>query len=107
MCGLCGVLGGESDWTAAPAAAASNAAATRRAQRLQRVRTVNLVLARFGLALTDWEGANFLLTNRTGRTEIVENFAQVWQAAERILGRPCDPLDPALIASLEQAVRVD
>jgi hypothetical protein len=104
MCGLCGVLGGESDWTATLATSA--AAVTRRAERLERVRTINLVLARFGLALADWEGANLLLTSRTGRTEIVDNFAQVWQAAER-MGRVCDPLDPTLISSLEQITRVD
>jgi hypothetical protein len=27
----------------------------------------------------------------------------MWAAAERLAGRPCDPLDPALIADLERS----
>jgi hypothetical protein len=98
MCGLCGTLGSEADWTDAPAMA--EARTTRRAQRLHRVRVVNLVLAQFGLILSDWQGSKYQLASRTGRTEIVDNFAQVWPAAERILGRACDPLDAPLIARL-------
>jgi hypothetical protein len=107
MCGLCGVLGNEADWTHAPGAAFFGVAATWRAQRLERVRVANLILTQFGLSLTDWEGTKYQLSNRTGRTEIVDNLAQVWQAAERILGRACDPLDPLLVARLERFERRD
>ena len=102
MCGLCGVLGNEGDWTDAPAIPLPGARPTRRGQRLQRVRLVNAVLAQFGLVLSDWEGAKYQLSSLTGRTEVVDNFAQVWQAAERILGQTCDPLDLALVARIEQ-----
>jgi hypothetical protein len=98
MCGLCGVLGGESDWTER----GSISAATRRALRLERVRAANLILTEFGLGLTDWQGAHYQLSSRTGRTEIVDNLPLVWQAAERMLGRACDPLDPSLIARIGQ-----
>jgi hypothetical protein len=106
MCGLCGVLGGEGDWTDRGAAPFS-AARTRRAERLERVRIANLVLAQFGLELSDWQGAKYQLASRTGRTEIVDNLAQLWQSAERILGRTCDPLDPALIARMERVAPMD
>ena len=79
----------------------------RRARRLARVRAANLVLTQFGLTLADWEGAKYQFSSRTGRTEIVDNLAQVWQAAERILGRACDPLDPSVIARMEQIRRID
>ncbi len=102
MCGLCGVFGSESDWSEQAAATFAGARATRRAQRLHRVRIVNIVLAQFGLALTDWQGAKYQLSSRTGRSELVDNFAQVWQAAERILGRTCDPLDPSVLARMEE-----
>jgi hypothetical protein len=106
MCGLCGVLGSEGDWTERPAASVSGAPTTRRAQRLERVRAANVVLTQFGLILADWQGAKFQLSSRTGRTEIVDNLTQVWQAAERILGRACDPLDPWLVARMEQVQRM-
>ena len=102
MCGLCGVLGNQANWTDGPPMPFSGARLTRRAQRLQRVRLVNIVLAQFGLALSDWQGAQYQLSSRTGRTEVVDNLAQVWQAAERILGQACDPLDPSLLARMER-----
>ncbi len=76
---------------------------TRRAERLHRVQVVNIVLGQFGLSLRDWQGAQYQLSNRTGRTEFVDNLSQVWQAAERILGRACDPLDSSVIARMERA----
>ena len=102
MCGLCGVLGNEGDWTDVAAAPFSSARPTRRAQRLRRVRLVNAVLVQFGLVLSDWQGVKYQLSSRTGRTEVVDNLAQVWLAAERILGRACDPLDRSLVARIEQ-----
>jgi hypothetical protein len=102
MCALCGVLGSEDHWTEGEQPFFTGERTTRRARRLARVAAANLVLAEFGLTLGDWEGAKYQLNNRTGRTEIVDNLAQVWQAAQRILGRACDPLDPSLIARMEQ-----
>jgi hypothetical protein len=107
MCSLCGILGAESDWTEASAMPALHRLSTRRAQRLHRVKAINVVLRQFGLALTDWQGAQYQLSNRTGRTEIVDNLSQVWQAAEHLLGRACDPLDPSLIARMESLERTD
>ncbi|HML06890.1 MAG TPA: hypothetical protein VK430_02020 [Xanthobacteraceae bacterium] len=70
------------------------------------MRIVNVVLAQFSLHVADWQGAKYQLTTRTGRTELVDNLAQVWQAAERIIGRACDPLEPALIARLDGIKRI-
>ena len=105
MCGLCGVLGSEGDWTDRPAPSVCGAPTTRRAQQLERVRAANFVLTQFGLTLADWQGTKYQLNSRTGRTEIVDNLMQVWQAAERVLGRACDPLDPWLVARMEQIRR--
>jgi hypothetical protein len=102
MCGLCGALGVEGDWTD-PATTLLSGGRTVRAQRLERVRVVNTVLKQFSLVLADWEGAKYQLSTLTGRTEIIDNLSQVWPAAERLLGRVCDPLDPALIERMEQA----
>jgi hypothetical protein len=103
MCSLCGVLGAEGDWTEASTMPSLSRLGTRRAERLHRVQVVNIVLGQFGLSLRDWQGAQYQLSNRTGRTEFVDNLSQVWQAAERILGRACDPLDSSVIARMERA----
>ena len=107
MCSLCGVLGAEDDWTEASTIPSLNRLGTRRAQRLHRVQIVNVVLGQFGLSLRDWQGAQFQLSNRTVRTEFVDNLSQVWRAAERILGRACDPLDPSVITRMERLERLE
>ena len=108
MCGLCGVLGAEDHWTDA----AGNADVfgdrtvqqTRRQERQYRVALANRVLGHYGFKLGDWEGISYLLKTHTGRSAIVDNLAALWPAAEQIVKRPCDPLDPALIAALEADV---
>lgn len=105
MCALCGVLGSEDHWTDSPVPSLRGEPTTRRARRLARVAAANLVMTQFGLTLTDWEGAKYQLRSGKGQIEIVDNLAQIWQAAERILGKACDPLDPSLIVRMEQIRR--
>lgn len=106
MCSLCGVLGAGEHWTDAAGRESSFAGrmpATRRQERQRRAALANHVLGRYGLKLADFEGQSYVLSSRTGRTEIVPDLLGMWGAAERLLGRPCDPLAPDLIAALEQA----
>jgi len=104
MCALCGVLGGAGHWTDAAARPGiftrTSTALERRRERAQRVTRANRVLRHYRLHLSDWQGTSFLLSTATGKTEIVDNLAHLWMAAEKLTGRPCDPLDPDLIASL-------
>jgi hypothetical protein len=108
MCGLCGVLGAETHWsetTARPEAfwpAAPGGLPTRRQERQQRIALTNQVLRHYGLKLADFEGQSYLLRGATGRQAMVPHLAGMWAAAERLAGRPCDPLDPSLLAALEQ-----
>ena len=105
MCALCGVLGGAEHWTdavARPGVYTRNIdAVSRRRERTHRVAAANRVLWHYRLRLADWQGGAFLLSNATGKTEIVDNLAHLWAAAERLLGRPCDPLDAGLVAHME------
>jgi hypothetical protein len=106
MCALCGVLGGTEHWTdAVPPpgiSTRSTNAASRRRERMKRVRAANRVLTHFRMNLADWQGSAFVLSTATGKTEIVDNLAHLWMAAEQLLGRPCDPLDAELIALMER-----
>jgi hypothetical protein len=109
MCSLCGILGADGHWTdrladpqdGQPAAQARQASGTRRKERLQRCALANRVLAHYRLKLADFEGQSYLLRSATGRSELVPDLVGMWAAAERLAGRPCNPLDPALIAALE------
>ena len=57
----------------------------------------------YGLSLGDWTGSTYVLRTHTGRTQLVENLAELWAAAETLTGREIDPLDPALLARLAHA----
>ena len=104
MCGLCGVLGAEADWTdaaASPEAFGGGETRTRRQERFARIELANSILRHYGLKLGDFEGRSYVLRSATGRQELVPHLPGMWVAAERLAGRACDPLDPALIAALE------
>jgi hypothetical protein len=104
MCGLCGVLEAEAHWTdaaARPQAFGGQAQPTRRQERFARIALANRILGHYGLKLGDFQGRSYVLRSATGRQELVPHLAGMWAAAERLAGRPCDPLDPELIAALE------
>ncbi|APR38658.1 hypothetical protein [Paraburkholderia sp. SOS3] len=89
MCGMCGLLGGGRHWsnTVAPGADVNA-----RRQRLVQVAHANRVLAPFRLRLDDFHGQSFVLSSPTGASELAGDLMRVWQTAEKMLGRPLDPL---------------
>ena len=105
MCSLCGILGASEHWADAAmreGVYTRNADPTgRRRERAGRVRLANHVLAFYGMQLSDWQGASFLLSTFTGKSEIVEDLGHLWPAAERLCGRCCDPLARELLDQLD------
>jgi len=89
MCALCGVLLDE-HW----------AEDGGRRARVFRVTLANRVLGHFGLRLDDWGGRLYVLRDRKGRSVVVANLGVLWVEAERLAGRPLDPLDSDLVAAL-------
>ena len=90
MCALCGVLL-TSHWAERESG---------RRERVFRVRLLNRVLEHFGLELGDWGGRVYVLRDRKGKTAVVDDLGALWTAAERLAGRPLDPLDPVLVGAL-------
>ncbi|MCB8881289.1 hypothetical protein ACELLULO517_13660 [Acidisoma cellulosilytica] len=105
MCGLCGIVGNAPHWSEGVPAPSLPDTPARRRERQERVRGLNRVLSPFGLTAADWQAHAYVIATRTGRSEIVDNTAHLWPAAARLCGKPCDPLDPKLIARLEAEVR--
>jgi hypothetical protein len=105
MCSLCGILGANEHWADAAARESvytRNAdPMLRRRERADRVRLANHVLAFYGMQLSDWQGASFLLSTFTGKSEIVEDLGHLWPAAEKLCGRTCDPLARELLEQLD------
>jgi hypothetical protein len=92
MCGLCGVFGVAEHWT--------DGSLGSRAEAQHRIDVANRFLALQGLKLAEWSG-RFTLASQTGGSAVVDHFGAIWPAAERLAGRPCDPLDPEVIAAVE------
>src|SRR5215468_3855873 len=105
MCALCGVLGAAGHWTdaaARPGLYTRNVdSLQRRRERAHRIACASRVLKHYGLTLSDWQASSFILSTATGKTDLVEDLGHLWAAAEKLSGRPCDPLDPDLIVRLE------
>ena len=98
MCGLCGVFANADHWSDSP----SENCETRARLRQVRARLANQVLAHYSLVLAD-TGASLLLRSATGQAILVPHLGALWPAADRLARKPCDPLDPELIAALKQA----
>jgi hypothetical protein len=90
MCGLCGVLLSE-HW--------AEEGGGRRARGF-RVVLLNRVLSHYGLSLSDWAGSVYTLRDRKGSSAVVTDIGMLWNEAEKLAGRPLDPLDPLLLESL-------
>jgi hypothetical protein len=75
-----------------------------RRERLHRASRANRILCHYGLKVEDWNGSKFVLSDRKGRQEIIDDLGGLWPAAEGLVGHKLNPLDPALIAKLKQHV---
>jgi len=93
MCGLCGLLGTEGDWSDS-----IGSTLPVRQQRLLRIAQANRILSFFGLRLEEFQGASYVLASPTGRREMVSDIGQLWRIAETLAGRRIDPLDSELLA---------
>lgn len=97
MCGLCGTFGSADHWTDGVAQAGTSFPA---AERRRRAGIANEVLGLYGLKLMEWSN-RFTLSGRTGKSAVVDQFGAIWTEAEKLTGRVCDPLDPAVIEAME------
>ena len=69
--------------------------------RAFRAAALGPVLDHFGLSVSAWQGGSYVLRDGKGGTAVVSDLGALWIEAERLVGRPLDPLDPTLLAALE------
>ena len=70
-----------------------------RRARILRAGLLDRVLAHFGLAVSAWAGS-YVVRDGKGGQAVVADLGALWVEAERLAGRPLDPLDPALVEAL-------
>ena len=78
----------------------------RRRDWRRRTQVLNHILGVYGLRLEDWQSRSYMLSNRKGSTMIVQDVGGLWPAAEQLVGRSLDPLDPQLIEALQEVSHV-
>ena len=109
MCALCGVLTDGPHWTEAGTDAGRSAAApTGRDRHLERMRAASRCSTAcsraYGCTADDWAGAHYVVHRPSGgATEMATDLPGLWLAVEGLVGRAPDPLDPTLVAQLENA----
>jgi hypothetical protein len=104
MCGFCGLVGGAEHWGEFAGSALQGEASApgeRQRERLHRAALLDRIARHYGVRVQDWSGSSWLLSHATGETAVIERLADFWPVVERMARRPCDPLSPDLLASLE------
>ncbi len=96
MCSFCGALGGRGHWSDSLADSAE-----RVRERTLRLRLASRVLAAYGVKLAPFEGDAYAVTGKTPTAERADHLVALWPLVERVSGKVVDPLDPALVASLD------
>lgn len=109
MCVLCWQFLTEDHWSekhfhiGEDAAAGGDREHIRRRDWRHRTQVLNHILGAYGLRLEDWQSRSYVLSDRKGSTIIVQDLGGLWPAAEQLVGRPLDPLDPQLISTLTES----
>jgi hypothetical protein len=104
VCVLCYELAPEDHWSDGVTAGAPSDPPMR--NRHRRTRVLAAVLAPYGLTVSDPGTGRYLtIADRKGAAEVAAGLPAVWAAAGRLSPRPIDPLDPALLAALDEADR--
>ena len=100
MCASCGYPARPGHWTDAGAADAHD----RLRARFRRAEVLKSVLPAYGLTAHD--GADvpgIQIATLTGNQTIALDLAELWAAAEKLSGKPVDPLDPRFIGGADEA----
>ena len=108
MCVLCGEALTQIHWTDQPSDKRTTVSmlsgdSTQRARirnRYHLVHIANRILCHYGLRLDDWSGSKYVLSDKKGSSVIVQDLGSLWPAAEKLIHRPLDPLDPSLLEAL-------
>ena len=105
MCVLCGQMFGEihgSERQLDPVRVSYGSDETsRRQERHARIRLLSKVLAQYGLEVgDDWSATSYIVGNRKGDQRLAATMGELWRVAERMAGKPLDPLDERLLERL-------
>lgn len=100
MCANCGFPAAPGHWTDAGA----DSAHERLRNRLRRAKVLQSILPGYGLTAHDGgQVPGIQIGSLSGNQTIVRDLDEAWEVAEKLAGKPVDPLDPRFIGEDEDA----
>ncbi|STQ86288.1 hypothetical protein LS73_000560 [Helicobacter muridarum] len=69
--------------------------------KLKKARIISEILQFYGLYFKIWQNSKFIISDKKGKTIIVDDLGELWARVEEILGMSADPLDANLLRFLE------
>lgn len=87
MCGLCGLIEEQTDWTDLPSEL------PRRQERQKRLSVINKITKPVHVTVSDVQGVNFLVQTLTGKAALANGLDALWGQIEQLTGKPIDVLD--------------
>ncbi|UNU73846.1 hypothetical protein LU293_02800 [Moraxella nasovis] len=100
MCGLCGLIEEQTDWTNS----LRKKEMPRRQDRYQRLKLLNQIIAPYRIRVSDVHGVNYLLQTATGKQQIVNGLDELWLAVKSLSNQCFDVLDDTYLGQLQQAM---
>ena len=97
MCGLCGLIGEQVDWTA------SLSDLPQRRERYKRLKFINTLAKPHKVQISDVHGVNYLVQTLTGKQAMATGLNELWQQIENLTGKGIDVLDDGFLQALEQS----
>ena len=100
MCGLCGLVSEQVDWTDGV-----KTYKPRRQERYLKISYLNKILKSKGVLVSDVHGVNYLLQSLTGASIPVNGLGELWDQLENFLHKEIDVLDTDYLEALEMRLK--
>lgn len=91
MCGLCGLIEEQTDWTDLPSDLP---------RRQKRLSIVNKITKPLQVTVSDVQGVNFLVQTLTGKSALANGLNELWGHIENLTTKPIDVLDESYLDRL-------
>lgn len=88
MCGLCGLIEEQTDWTHS-----QFNDLPRRQERYKRLAMINRLIKPYQVQVSDIQGVNYLVQTLTGKQAITNSLGELWATIHELTGRRVDVLD--------------
>lgn len=95
MCGLCGLIAEQRDWSDSVAFNVP-----KRQERYRKIMIINTIVKYYRVSVSDFQGLNYLLQNQTGKASVVNGLNHLWEEIEAMTHQSIDVLDERFLNDL-------